>query len=254
MIGLNADGQIEAGFIRQMNFQKDEAGMKGLHFLQAFRAVSGLLERSISWLLRHQPSDFNVSDVIKRYKSDTKTLLGVISKAIIGQSKRNYNSLRRRFVKFRLPAALAQELVDKTTLASAFDIIEVKTSVNVDVRDVAGLFYAVSERLQLHWIRDAISQTVVRNHWHHLAILNLRNELHTYQHHLTELILQAMAGQRYSKKSLEQWETLHEAALERYDGMLNEFSAMRSVDFQTISVAVAEVARLVQLSSRDPKD
>jgi hypothetical protein len=32
---------------------------------------------------------------------------------------------------------------------------------------------------------------------------------------------------------------------------LNEFSAMRSCDFPTISVAVSEVGRLVQLSRRD---
>ena len=98
---------------------------------------------------------------------------------------------RRRFVKFRLPAALAQELVDKTTLASAFDIIEVKTALDADIENVTKLFYAVSDRLQLHWIRDAISQTIVRNHWNHLAILNLRNELHAYQRNLTQLVLQA---------------------------------------------------------------
>jgi len=33
--------------------------------------------------------------------------------------------------------------------------------------------------------------------------------------------------------------------------MLNEFSAMRTVDFPTISVAVSEVRRLVQLGQRE---
>jgi hypothetical protein len=33
--------------------------------------------------------------------------------------------------------------------------------------------------------------------------------------------------------------------------MLNEFSAMRSCDYPTVSVAVSEVGRLVQLSKRD---
>jgi NAD-specific glutamate dehydrogenase len=47
------------------------------------------------------------------------------------------------------------------------------------------------------------------------------------------------------------WEAQHSEALQRYDSILNEFSAMRSCDFPTISVAVSEVRRLVQLSKRE---
>ena len=218
---------------------------------ESFRAVSGLLERSISWLLRNQPSDFNVSVVIKRYKSDTQNLIGVLASSITGQSRKNYLASKRLFLKYRLPPAVAQELVDKTTLASAFDIIEVKAHLGVDVEYVAKLFYAVSERLQLHWIRDAISKTIVRNHWNHLATLNLRNDLHGNQHNLTELVLQTVSNKRHTGKAMALWEQQNAVALERYDSMLNEFSAMRTVDFPTISVAVAEVHRLVQLGQRE---
>jgi glutamate dehydrogenase len=220
---------------------------------ESFHAVSGLLERSISWLLRNQPSDFSVSEMIARYKPDTQALLGVISNSIIGQSRKNYLATRRRFVKFRLPVTLAQELVDKTTLASAFDIIEVKSTLDCDIESVAKLFYAISERLQLHWIRDAISETIVRNHWNHLATLNLRNDLHANQHNLTELVLRCVDNKRHTGKAMAIWEQQNAVALERYDGILNEFSAMRRCDFQTISVAVSEVRRLVQLGKREPR-
>jgi len=216
-----------------------------------FQAVSGLLERSISWLLRNQPSDFNVSQVINRYKTDTKVLGKIISSAIVGQSRRNYLATKRRFVKARLPASLAQELVDKTTLASAFDIIEIKSKLFSDTDNVAKVFYLLSERLQLHWIRDAISQTIVRTHWNHLAILNLRNDLHANQHNLTELVLQIVDNKCHTHKAIAIWEEQNIEALKRYDSILNEFSAMRTCDFPTISVAVSEVRRLVQLGKRE---
>ena len=146
---------------------------------------------------------------------------------------------------------MAQEHVDKTTLASAFDIIEVKANLGIEIETVAKSFYAVSERLQLHWIRDAISKTIVRNHWNHLAILNLRNDLHANQHNLTELILQTVENKRHTGKAMAIWEEQNAVALERYDSMLNEFGAMRTVDFPTISVAVAEVRRLVLLGQRE---
>lgn len=218
---------------------------------EVFQSVSGLLERSISWLLRNQPSNFDVSHVIERYKTDTRILRQVISSAIIGKSRKNYLATKRSFVRYRLPAALAQELVDKTTLASAFDIIEIKSKLFSDIENVTRLFYALSERLQLHWIRDAISKTIVRTHWNHLAILNLRNDLHANQHNLTEIVLQIVDNKRHTNKAMAIWEQQHQEALQRYDSILNEFSAMRSCDFPTISVAVSEVRRLVQLSKRD---
>ena len=215
-----------------------------------FQDVSGLLERSISWLLRNQPSDFDVSEVIERYKADTEILREVISSVIVGQSRKNYLANKRRFVKYRLPKEFAHELVDKTTLASAFDIIEIKTKLQTETENVARTFYALSERLQLHWIRDAISKTVVRTHWNHLAILNLRNDLHANQHNLTELILQMVPNKRHTNKAMAIWEHQNTDALQRYDSILNEFSAMRSCDFPTISVSVSEVRRLVQLGKR----
>ena len=217
---------------------------------EAFQTVSGLLERSISWLLRNQPPDIKVSHVIERYQTETRILFDVISRAIIGQSRKNYLATKRRFIKYKLPGALAQELVDKTTLASAFDIVEIKSRLYSDSENVAKLFYALSERLQLHWIRDAISKTIVRTHWNNLAILNLRNDLHANQHNLTELVLQIVDNKRHTTKAMAVWEEHHKDALQRYDSILNEFTAMRSCDFPTISVAVSEVRRLVQLSKR----
>ena len=215
-----------------------------------FQMVSGLLERSISWLLRHQPANFNVSHVIERYKSDIRILHEVIGASIIGQSRKNYLAVRRKLQKYRLPADLAAEVTDKTTLASAYDIIEIKSRLYGNTESVAKIFYALSERLQLHWIRDAISKTIVRTHWNHLAILNLRNDLHANQRNLTELVLQIVQNKRHTNKALSIWEEQHAVALQRYDRILNELSAMRTCDFPTISVAVGEVRRLVALGQR----
>ena len=215
---------------------------------ECFQAVSGLLERSISWLLRNKSANFDVSLLIERYKTDIKILRQVISSSMIGQSKKNYAATRKRFIKYKLPSELAQELTDKTTLASAFDIIEIKSKLLSNTEYTAKLFYAVSERLQLHWIRSAISKTIVRNHWNNLAIVNMRNELHVNQHNLTEMILQSVTNKRHTGKALALWEENHAEALERYDHMVNELSAMRNLDFPSISVAVSEVRRLASIT------
>jgi glutamate dehydrogenase len=215
---------------------------------ECFRSVSGLLERSISWLLRNKSTNVDVSQLIERYKPDIKVLRKVIANSMIGQSKKNYVDSRKQFIKYKLPKELAEELADKTTLASAFDIIEIKSKLLSDTENTAKLFYAVSERLKLPWIRSAISKTIVRNHWNNLAIVNMRNELHINQHNLTEMILQSVTDKCHITQALAQWEERHSEALERYDNMVNELTAMRSLDFPSTSVAVSEVRRLASIT------
>lgn len=220
------------------------------HRYECFCAVSGLLERSISWILRNKGVSFDVNHLIERYRTDIKMLRGAVPSAIIGQSRKNYLATRRAFVKFRVPAELAQELADTTTLASAFDIIEIKSKLYSSTEYAAKLFYALSERLQLHWIRNAISETVVRTHWNHLATLNMRNDLHANQRNLTELILQSVTNKRHTNKAIQLWEEHHREALQRYDMVVKELNALRTLDFPTISVAVSEVRRLVALTQQ----
>ena len=108
---------------------------------------------------------------------------------------------------------MAQELADKTTLASAFDIIEIKSKLDSSTENTAKLFYALSERLQLNWIRGAISETIVRTHWNHLAIVNLRNDLHVNQRNLTEMVLHSIENKRHTTKALNLWEEQQAEAL-----------------------------------------
>jgi len=221
------------------------------HRYECFRAVSGLLERSISWILRNKGANFDVNQLIDRYKTDIKILHKSIPTAIIGQSRKNYLSTRKRFLKYRLPTELAQEITDTTTLASAFDIIEITSKLYCNTEHTAKLFYALSERLQLHWIRDTISQTVVRTHWNHLAIVNLRNDLHANQRNLTEIVLQSITNKRHTHKAMQLWEQHHHEALVRYDHIIKELNALRTLDFPAISVAVSEVRRLVAHSQQE---
>jgi len=215
---------------------------------ECFQAVSGLLERSISWLLRNKSANFDVSHLIERYQAEIKILRKVIPKVIIGQSRKNYLAARKLFTKYKVPTALAYELADKTTLASAFDIIEIKSTLESSTENTAKLFYALSERLQLHWIRGAISETIVRTHWNHLAIVNMLNDLHANQRNLTEMVLHSIDNKRHTTKALLLWEEQQTEALERYDHMLNELSALQTIDLPTMSVAVSEVRRLVSLT------
>ena len=89
----------------------------------------------------------------------------------------------------------------------------------------------------------------MRNHWHQLAVANMRNALHRYQQLLTERVLQSVANKRHTTKALKQGMNSYDYAIHRYDRILNELQALRKLDFTMASVAVSEVRRLLVLSS-----
>jgi glutamate dehydrogenase len=214
----------------------------------AFRMISGLLERSISWLLRNHPARLDVETLIERYRNDCNRLRKVIPHALTGKARKTYTLAKRQLLKQGFPADIAGELAETSILASSFDIIEIKISQRSGTENTARLFFAISERLQLNWIRDQISETNVRNHWHQLAIANMRNELHRYQRQLTELILQSVKNKRHTTKALKQWMDKYDYAIRRYDQILSELQALRKLDYTMASVGVFEVRRLIALA------
>ncbi len=214
----------------------------------SFKMVSGFLERSISWLLRHHPAHMDVEVLIKRYLNDSIRLRKVIPHALTGQARKTYTSTKRQLLKQKFPEKIAIELAEISILASAFDIIEIKISQRSNTENTARLFFAISERLQLNWIREQISETNIRNHWHQLAVANMRNELHRTQRQLTELILKSVKNKRHTTKALKQWMDKYDYAIRRYDQILSELQAFRKLDFTMSSVAVFEVRRLLSLT------
>ncbi len=229
--------------IQQLDNQVNE-----LNRYNSFRMVSGFLERSISWLLRNYPANMNVDQLISRYLNDCKRLRKVIPHALTGQARKTYTTTKRLLLKQKFPEKIAIELAEISILASSFDIIEIKITQRSNTENTAKLFFAISERLQLNWIRNQISETSIRNHWHQLAIANMRNELHWSQRQLTELILQSVKNKRHTTKALKQWMIKYDYAIRRYDQIISELQALRNLDFTMTSVAVFEVRRLLSLT------
>ena len=74
---------------------------------------------------------------------------------------------------------------------SALDIVEVATAAGEPTEEVAAVFHGVGARLQLQWLRDAITALPRDNRWQTLARAALRDELFSIHGALTREALQA---------------------------------------------------------------
>ena len=231
--------------------QKLDNQVNEINRYAAFKVVSGLLERSISWLLRNYPSGLDIETLIDRYRIDSQKMRKVLPQALTGDARKTYTTTKRHWIKQGLGEKLATELAESSIMASSFDIIEIKIAQKSGTENTAKLFFSLSEQLSLNWIREQISMTNVRNHWHQLAIANMRNELHQTQKEFTEVVLQSVSNKRHTNKALKLWQQKHGYAYERYQRMINELHALRKLDFTMASVAISEVKRLLILSKKE---
>lgn len=213
---------------------------------ECFLILSGLLQRSISWILRFHPNQDYSTDLINRYQPTVNVLREKIVHLLSGESRHEQIKLKKYLSRQSYPQAISEKLSSTIPLSSAFDIAEIAIGENSPIDATAKLFYKVSDLLDLHWIKENISSLNTRHHWHQLAIANMRNEVHRYQRELTEKLLHSIKNKRHINVAIEQWESKMEYALRRYRQILQELKSARELDFAMMSVAVSEVRILLR--------
>ncbi len=150
-----------------------------------------------------------------------------------------------RWVAQGLPATLAQALAGLPDLAMALDVVEVASSSQHDVEEVAAVFYQMGAALELDWLRERIEELPVESRWHAQARGSLRDEL-AAQHRT--LAMQVIAAARKGDATpVQTWLGRDDAQLRYTLGMLAEIRG-QSMDYPIASVALRRLAQLAHAS------
>ena len=146
-----------------------------------FAAIQRFLERTVAWLLRSQPLPLDMSVVA------------------------------RDFAPVAMPAAATtvDKIAQLELQASAFDIIAVARAGKRKPEEVAPLYFAIGERLQLAALRERTARIQSKSHWERMALQTLVGDLYDEQRRL------ATAG--LAQANVEAWATAHNDALAAFD-------------------------------------
>ena len=92
-----------------------------------------------------------------------------------------------------MPSELATRVAGFDPLCSALDIVEMAEEAGESVEAVAAVYFALGDRLQLHWLRDQIEALPRDNRWHTLARAALRDDLYAQERAATADVLRVSA-------------------------------------------------------------
>jgi glutamate dehydrogenase len=110
------------------------------------------------------------------------------------------------------------------------------------------VYFALGDRLRIHWLRGHIEALPRDNRWRALARAALRDDVYGLQAALTAAALLDTPEERPVQERIEAWISANSDATDRTLHVLSDINASGTFDLATLSVALREVRNLVPSS------
>jgi len=217
--------------------------------LQLFSDVTRLVRRASRWLLRNRRSIIDPAAEVGRFLDSVSAFHGTLGDLLSATAAQRYEQRCNELEEQGVPSALAKVVAGASALYSMLGIVEAAKQSDVDLNDVAKVYFRLGEVLELEWFAKQIADLHIENHWQALARESFRDDLEWQQRSLTVGVLKYLTADNDTERALKQWLESQSAMVERWRLMLIDLHNAPTQDFAMYSVAVRELLDLAQSSS-----
>jgi len=209
--------------------------------------VRVLHERATRWLLRNRPRPMDIAAAITRYAPAVGALVSSASEVVCASDRAAARRVGDGLVGAGVPAELAERIGHLDSLLPSLDIVEAADATGLGFDDVARVYFAIDERLDLHALRGLIAALPREERWDALARRALWEDLMSEHRALTVSVLRSSDGPVAGR--LPAWTLQNAAAVERCVQVLADVRAGGAADLATLSVAVRELRNLIDATA-----
>jgi glutamate dehydrogenase len=202
-----------------------------------------LVERTTRWLLRNRRRPLDIAAAVSEFAPGIAALSQQLPKLLSPAEGATLRTAAERYVAQQVPADLATRMASLEALHSGLDVIDVASAGDETVETVAAVYFALGARLDLHWLRLRIGGLPGESRWQALAKAALRDDLSAAQRQLTAQVLRHGGGPD-AEAVIEAWVGDSRAAVDRYQGMLEDLKQADALDIAMLSVALRELRSL----------
>ena len=210
--------------------------------IEMFLAIRRLAERATRWLVRHAPRPLDIAATVA-VNSDGAAQLARSLPSLMSPSDRAVaEHLAAGWIESGAGKDLAVRIAALDALAPALDVVQVAGAGGA-VDEVAAVYFALGEHLDLDWLRDRIAALPRDDRWQALARSALGDDYAQERARLTADVLRA--------GSLDSWREQHRPAVDRFLAVIDDIrSGPSTPDLATLSVAMREARALTILEER----
>lgn len=212
-------------------------------------AITRLVRRGSRWLLRNRRSNFGIQETIDHFSS-VDLLFKRLPRLLLGVDKDRMEKYREKLVSENVPLDLATKVASSRPMYHALNIIEAATIYQVDVNQVAVIYFTLVDRLELFWFREQVDLNPISDRWSVLARSALKSDLDWAQRELTISVLKLEVDVKNTAARVNAWLEKHARLLERWNAVLADLRSSSGKDLAILSVAVRELMDFAATSSQ----
>ena len=165
-----------------------------------------------------------MEQTIERFQPGVEALYGESAALLDAQSRSQLEIHALRWTQAGVPREIAARVAALDTLFAALDIVEIAESSHRPVATVGGVYFQLSSKLGLGWLRERIGKLSGDSHWQTLAKGSMRDDLAELQRTLARNVLQDGADGD-AAALVAKWESANREAMERAARLLSELRA-----------------------------
>ena len=206
--------------------------------------MSRQLERGITWFLRSRRLSEEMGATIAHFASRVEALAARLPALLDAGGRSRVSAAVADYAGKGVPEVLAVRVVTLGALYSTLDIVEVAAATNRPVELVAEIYFELSTRLELPWLREMIVRLPGDKHWQMLAKTAMHDDLSGLQRAIAGEILSEGEGITARDELLAVWQKRNHRAIERAQQLLGELRAAPEADSAMLAVALRELRNL----------
>jgi glutamate dehydrogenase len=210
-----------------------------------------LLDRSARWFLTNRPQPLAIGAEISRFGPAVAALRDGVPRMLVGREAEEQSARVTELVKRGAPTELAERTAALLNGYGLLDIVEVtelaeREHEEHDAREVAALYFGLSEHLGVDLGLTSVSNLERGNRWHALARLALRDDLYGSLRAITLDVLRDSSSGDSVPKKIAEWERLNASKLGRARAALQAVGQAGQLDLATLSVVSRQLRGLTR--------
>ncbi|TQS44177.1 NAD-glutamate dehydrogenase [Cryptosporangium phraense] len=208
-----------------------------------------VLDRGVRWLLQSRSGSLDVEAEIARLRPGMTELMAEMGSLMLGREADRYQGFVRGLEAEGVPADLADRVTAALYGFGLLDVVELSHHTELSGRDVATLYYTLSERFRVDEMLDRISALPRADRWQALARLALRYDLYSALDSLTREVLRRVPGRMTAEERVSRWADANADTISRALTTLALLAEDAPSDLATLTVVLRQIRTVVRASS-----
>ncbi len=204
------------------------------------------IRRASRWFLRNRPLGLDPDVEVSFFRERLEQVNGNLGAVLLEGARADWQSRVQRLQDAGIEEPWLSHLAMPDNLYSGFSVVEVARQTGVDVLDVACVFFALNQRLQLDAFATQLSDVAVGSYWQAMARESFLDDLDKQMRSLTHNLVQHARG--HAQERVDLWCQENAREVEAWLDMVSELSSGIVEDFAVFAVAIKQLVDLAELS------